>query len=280
VLIRFTHWRWVLLTLLGTAAALGCYAAFGRNDSDGLTGGSTLGLWYGIAGSACMLFAGALPLLRRKTVLRWAWTGPRQAWLRGHIWLGLLSVLLIGLHSGGRFRGTLVAVLALVFALTILSGVFGLIVQGLIPRAATRQAEDEVPLGQLAKVCQAWLQECDADVDQVCGPQEAPTAAAPLRQFYEAQVRPFLDAAYPRGSVLLQPAQAERQFAQLRTDEKLSAKEQESLARLEQVCGDRRTLAAQQWRHGWLHAWLLLHVPLSAALAVLGVAHVVTALLY
>ena len=43
---------------------------------------------------------------------------------------------------------------------------------------------------------------------------------------------------------------------------------------------ERRRLAEQERLHGWLHGWLLLHIPLSAALLVLGVAHAVTALYY
>jgi hypothetical protein len=32
--------------------------------------------------------------------------------------------------------------------------------------------------------------------------------------------------------------------------------------------------------HRWLHGWLLLHVPLSAALLVFAAAHIVTAMWY
>ncbi len=52
----------------------------------GLTGGSLVGLWYGIIGSALMIYAGLLSLLRR--VPSWWWIGSRKVWLRGHIWLG------------------------------------------------------------------------------------------------------------------------------------------------------------------------------------------------
>jgi len=36
----------------------------------------------------------------------------------------------------------------------------------------------------------------------------------------------------------------------------------------------------QERIHRWLHIWLLLHIPLSVALLVLGVLHIVTALYY
>jgi hypothetical protein len=32
--------------------------------------------------------------------------------------------------------------------------------------------------------------------------------------------------------------------------------------------------------HGWLHGWLLVHVPLSAALLILGTAHAVASVWY
>jgi hypothetical protein len=53
-----------------------------------------------------------------------------------------------------------------------------------------------------------------------------------------------------------------------------------ALDRLEELCRERRRLAEQDRLHRWLHAWLLVHVPLSAALLVLGVVHAVTALYY
>ena len=53
-----------------------------------------------------------------------------------------------------------------------------------------------------------------------------------------------------------------------------------ALDELEALCRERRRLAEQERLHGWLHGWLLLHIPLSAALLVLGVAHAVTALYY
>ena len=54
----------------------------------------------------------------------------------------------------------------------------------------------------------------------------------------------------------------------------------EQMDKLATLCEERRVLAEQERIHFWLHSWLILHVPLSVALLVLGVAHVVTALYY
>ena len=68
----------------------------------GPRGGSAIGLTFGIAGYALMLFAGLLGA--RKKVPIWR-LGRAQTWMRGHFWLGLLSLPLILFHGGFRFAG-------------------------------------------------------------------------------------------------------------------------------------------------------------------------------
>ena len=89
----------------------------------------------------------------------------------------------------------------------------------------------------------------------------------------------------PRDAGLLSAPQSEALFAALRGRLGLlggdaPAAAAAALDRLEELCRDRRRLAEQERLHRWLHSWLLLHVPLSAALLVLSAAHVVTALYY
>jgi hypothetical protein len=47
---------------------------------------------------------------------------------------------------------------------------------------------------------------------------------------------------------------------------------------LESICEEERQLRRQGRLHGLLHAWLIVHVPLSFALMVLAVAHIFMAL--
>ena len=49
---------------------------------------------------------------------------------------------------------------------------------------------------------------------------------------------------------------------------------------LEDICEEERQLNRQARLHYWLHGWLLLHVPLSFALLLLGAVHAVMALRY
>ena len=78
----------VLILLIATAL----YAYYAQAAADGPQGGSVPGLLFGIVGAALMVFAGLLSARKRFPGAR---LGSAQFWLRGHIWLGLLSLSLI-----------------------------------------------------------------------------------------------------------------------------------------------------------------------------------------
>ena len=64
MLIDSSQKRWILTTAVLAVAAVALFVWLNQRTPDGLTGGSTVGLWYGIAGSALMVYAGALAGLR------------------------------------------------------------------------------------------------------------------------------------------------------------------------------------------------------------------------
>ena len=102
--------------------------------------------------------------------------------------------------------------------------------------------------------------------------------SAPLRRFYLNEMRPFLERPKLRGQRLNEMAKASSAFAGLRT--LLPAAAHASLGDLEDICDEARQLTRQERLHHWLHGWLLLHIPLSLALILLGAVHAVMALRY
>jgi len=102
--------------------------------------------------------------------------------------------------------------------------------------------------------------------------------SAPLRHFFLHEMRPFLEQPKQRGQQLGDAAKATSAFAGLRT--LLPAAAHVTLADLEDICDEARQLARQERLHRWLHGWLLLHIPLSLALILLGAIHAVMALRY
>ena len=98
----------------------------------------------------------------------------------------------------------------------------------------------------------------------------------PLRSFYVLEVQPFLERPNERGLRLSDDARAASAFSALRT--LLPAAAQGTLEDLADICDEARQLRRQERLHQWLHGWLLLHIPLSLALILLGAVHAVMAL--
>jgi hypothetical protein len=94
-------------------------------------GGTPLGLIFGAIALAIFVFA-ALLGVRKKLVL-WR-VGTVQRWLRAHIWLTLLTVPLVILHSGFRLGGPMTTLLIVLYIIVMVSGVYGLILQHHMPR--------------------------------------------------------------------------------------------------------------------------------------------------
>ena len=69
-------------------------------------------------------------------------------------------------------------------------------------------------------------------------------------------------------------------FAVLANDEMRGlARLHPTLERLTAICEERRQMADQIRLHHWLHGWLFIHLPLSMALLVLTIVHIVMALI-
>jgi hypothetical protein len=293
-----THKSWLIASLgiCGVSALLyAIYSVprFGVSTSGELMGGSALGLAFGILGFAFMIFAALLGARKKVPVWR---VGRAQTWMRGHLWLGLLSLPVLVLHSGFRYGHGLTAVLMTLLIIVVASGVFGTVLQHYMPRVMTREVTMETIYEEIGHVRAQLLEEAEELVRQVtAGATKAAAAGAtqaeesstvaiaedqsvPLRNFFEQQLNPFLQNPGARGHALGNEAQSRSAFVQLRTlvPPVLYA----TLDDLENICEEERQLTLQSRLHVWLHGWLLLHVPLSLALILLGAVHAVMALRY
>jgi hypothetical protein len=295
MLIDKSHKSWIVWSTVIGLFALALYLFLYRQSPEGLTGGTTVGLCYGIIGSALMIYAGLLSAHRK--VPRWALL-PSRAWmLKGHIWLGLLSLVFILCHSGFHWGGTLEVMLWVVFGLTLATGIVGLALQQVVPRLLTTRLAEEVPYEQIPYILQALRAEADRLVDEISGPQpEAPARALAgasgsdkgpdagpgsalkleVRAYYDREARPFLG---PRNGAAVRPRHIESQLARFRDTPDLAGV-REQLEKLRTLCSRRRDIAEQERFHHLLHVWLVVHVPLAVALLVLGTAHAVLSTYY
>src|SRR5258707_15032566 len=95
-----TQRSWFFLSIAIFAMCVAIYVPYALTAARGPTGGSALGLAFGIVGFAFMLFAAALGARKRAPTWR---IGRAQAWMRGHLWLGALALPLILFHGGFYF---------------------------------------------------------------------------------------------------------------------------------------------------------------------------------
>jgi hypothetical protein len=101
--------------------------------------------------------------------------------------------------------------------------------------------------------------------------------SAPLRRFYCSELRPYLE--HPKRSVALNDSgRARSSFSAVRT--LVPPLAHATITDLEEICDEARQLSLQERIHRWLHGWLLVHIPLSLALILLGAVHAVMALRY
>ena len=96
-----------------------------------------------------------------------------------------------------------------------------------------------------------------------------------LQQAFVTVIEPYLSTRPPGGSALADGARAANFFRGLR--DQLPAGAHPAIDRLETYCDERRQFARQARLHFWLHNWLWVHLPLSAALVVLMLVHVFVA---
>jgi hypothetical protein len=313
-----TQRGWAIASLVILAASAAVYLLYALNSPQGPRGGSAIGLLFGIIGFGFMIFAALLGARKRVPVWR---IGRAQAWMRGHLWLGLLSLPLIFFHGGFHFGGTLTQILMWLLIITVVSGVFGAALQHFVPQVMTVEVPLETIYDEIGHVRSLLCEEADRAIEALCGslglskgsPEDglraggfaairpiatavgsagsaaAVTAApeilllteeesAPLRSIYLQEIRPFLEHPEQRGQRLAVADKARSAFNSLRT--LLPTPARPTLDDLQDICDEARQLVRQERLHRWLHGWLLVHIPLSLALILLGAVHAVMALRY
>jgi len=305
-----THIPWFLLVVLATIAATWIYIGnfFPGRLPPGLSlppalvqkvsqhrsiGGTPIGLIFGSVAFAIFIF-GALLSLRKRVVL-WR-IGSVQSWLRAHIWLTLLTIPLVLLHSGFRLGAPMTTLLMALYGVVMVSGIYGLILQHQVPlimkeRLPNETVYEQIPhvRSQLAlaaeRMCDSFKANAALPVARPVEPSNEPDLAvtdpeseAALIAFLEDQVMPYLRTRRGHRFKLGNTSYSNDtfRFVKLRVANAYHRQVEE----IESWCDQRRMLDLETRLHYWLHSWLFVHVPFSFLLLLLTAWHAFVTLFY
>lgn len=280
-------------------------------------GGSQAGLICGIGAGLVIVFE---MLLWPRKVLRRLRLIPAKYWLAAHIWLGLASLPLAIAHCGLHLGGWLPASFMILFVLTIFSGIYGLVIQNILPRWMLRNLPSETIYNQIDYVSEQAVNDIRRLLVTSCGRQlsgdeileEEPQiesanvdtiVVGAVRQAGRTrgrtlQTRRVADASADRDALWtalseIQPFLLHGKTAETPVTERPQAtgwfrrlrtvcgpESQDIVHDMESMCDQRRQFDTQQIVHRWLHTWIPIHIGLSVAVTILLAAHVWTALKY
>jgi hypothetical protein len=288
-----SHAPWLIFVVLATMAAFWIYlgnfqpellpgafrvpSSLLQNPSDHRSiGGTPFGLILGTISLGIFVFAALLGVRKKLPFLP---VGNVQRWLRGHIWLTLLTIPLIFLHSGFRLGGPMTTTLMVLYAIVMVSGIYGLILQHKLPTMMKGSLPAEIVFEQIpnvrAQLCAA------AENLQRSLKQQATSGSAVvavdvsqeevLAGFIEQRLIPYLSARRGEKYRLGQAREADEIFRhlKLRVDEMYRPRVDD----MRRWCDERRLTDTQLRMQHWLQGWLFVHVPLSFLLLLMTVWH-------
>jgi hypothetical protein len=252
-------------------------------------GGTPLGLILGTLSLAIFVFAALLGVRKKLPFLL---VGHVQTWMRAHIWLSFLTVPLILLHSGFHVGGPMTTLLMALYAIVMVSGIYGLMLQHKMPTLMKDRLPAEIVYEQIPKIraqlCvaaerlrQSYREEPWVEMNEHTpvavdsDPREESVAIATtdniservLVKFIEEQLMPYLQARRGDKFRLGTAREAEETFRHLKL--KVAAAYRTRVEEMQGWCDERRLLDLQTRMQRWLQSWLLVHVPFSFLLLLL-----------
>ena len=261
-----TRWRrWSYLTV-----ALLTISYFILHTAGPMHGGSPVGLLYGTLG-LCLIVV-LMYFGVRKRSYRSSW-GSVESWLHAHIYLGLVAVAVVLLHSGFRFHNVVAFAAFVLFLSVSLSGVWGAALYTSVPpklslgneHLTTLEMSEQIndlggSMARLATAKSDSFREICTDLLKAEQPQYLAGWRCLSRRFLEKRL-----AQDPAGAF-------DRYVGRVAKEEQQDLTQLLALAHQRNDLHD--SLIRRQRYINLMQAWLYLHVPLSFAMLVAITAHV------
>lgn len=263
-------WRRIFIVLL--AATVAAFVWSVRREFP--HGGSVVGLIFGTAGYLLILLLAYYGIRKRSYRSTF---GTMEQWLQSHIYLGLLVLVLLVLHTGGRFNDTVAVTTLILVAVVILSGIAGAIFFVTIPRLLT-EVESNLTVDEISQ----QLNQLGRNMARV-----ASGRSAPFIRIYEGLMSEAMPGWLAGWRLLLSRMRRSSQqstgdWSKLLT--LVGKDEQEALRQMLVFSRQRKELLIrlmyQQRYKNILEFWLYIHVPVTVAVLVFGTVHVIAVFYY
>lgn len=197
--------------------------------------------------------------------------GSSAAWLQFHIYTGLLTAALFGIHIGWRVPGGVFeSVLALLYTCTFASGVFGLIVSRSFARRLTTRGREV-----LFERISIYRKRLQSEVEEIVLQCLTETESTAIPQFYSDRLKPFFSTPRNFWQHLLQSNRPRHVLlAEINAyDRYLNPTERQTMSEIAGHVKTKDDLDYQYALQAALKYWLFAHVPLTYALLVFAVFH-------
>lgn len=273
-LLTYGKGRYLWGAVIGAVALLLSYSYYARTT---IPSGSTVwGLVYGWIGLLAILVLMFLGIRKRWYFSR---LGTLQGWTSAHVYLGLLTLLIIPLHAGFQFGWDVHTLAYVLLVVVVLSGIVGLLIYLTVPAILTTHESGMLP------------DMLEAEIDQILKEMKQLAADKPgiFQHLYQEEARRCRELGFQGWRILFTRVDQGAILAQRTRDlhdqlADIPAIDQEGFSRFAGLVL-RKTeleayLAGQMRLKNGLQAWLYVHVPVSIALVAAVGIHLLVVLYY
>ncbi|MDH5543374.1 MAG: hypothetical protein OEY64_10485 [Nitrospinota bacterium] len=232
--------------------------------------GTFTGMVYGGIALTSVIF---LSLYRiRRSVFSFKF-GSMQWWMTGHIYVGLLAIIPVLMHTNFRLHGIFSLFFFSLFIVVIASGAIGWYLNSTLPAALTRYGVMSANENDLAGEIVKQTEEIESYLNSKA--QHFKSSTIPYLHEY-LQKKPVI---YSRMFISDREALSRLKYKFERLKLNASPRDVYSLGILRSLLMKRENLIIRHSKHQLLRGWLNVHVPLTAALLAAALVHV-TSMLY
>ena len=263
-------WRRIFVVLLIAVSVI-----YFRSASSGFQhGGSTLGLTLGIAGFLLILLLAFFGIRKR-----WyrSTFGTLEQWLQSHIYLGILTLVILVFHTGGRFNDKIAVTTLILLAIVVASGILGAVLYVTVPRLLT-EVESELTVDEISE-----------QLNQI-GKQMARIASGrsePFQRIFDQLINESTPGWLGGWRLILSRLGRRKSLSTTDLSRLLGLVPKTEEAELRQmlvVSRQRKELLIrllfQQRYKNVLEAWLYIHVPFTIALILFAIVHIAAVFYY